>query len=386
MKKDTLIPIALFLLIFLIYHFTGIKKTHFDYFVRLADAFLHQKLYLATNPSHLNELIPLNGKYYVVYPPMPAIAILPFVFLFGTGFNQTLFAQFIGALNGVLVYLLFRKLKYSKKIAVLLALTLALATNHWYLSSVGSAWYLGHIIAIFFLLLAFLSLFSSKIFLAGLFLGAAYFSRLPIILTGLYFIFLLYPKKGKTKESVKKISRFIGGLAIFVFLNALYNFLRFGSFFNIGYSLIPNVLKEPWYQKGIFHYSYLPKNLSFFFTKMPVISEKFPFITPSLEGMAFWLTSLVFLILISANWKKGENIFALVVFVLGIILVLTHGGVGFSQFGYRYSIDFVLLLLFPLADQLSKSLSFIFYFLLILSISINLWGVLLINKFNLWGW
>ncbi len=52
--------------------------------MRLADAFLHGHIYLTDHPSWLSELIPRDGVYYVPYPPMPAILLMPLVAIFGT--------------------------------------------------------------------------------------------------------------------------------------------------------------------------------------------------------------------------------------------------------------------------------------------------------------
>ena len=62
----------------------GPRADPFDYFVRLADAFLHGRLYLLEAPSWLNELVPGGGGWYVVYPPVPAVLLVPFVAVFGT--------------------------------------------------------------------------------------------------------------------------------------------------------------------------------------------------------------------------------------------------------------------------------------------------------------
>src|SRR5688500_14993791 len=53
------------------------RDAQVDYFVPLADAFLHGRLGLDVMPSNLNELVPRNGLALVVYPPMPAIVLLP---------------------------------------------------------------------------------------------------------------------------------------------------------------------------------------------------------------------------------------------------------------------------------------------------------------------
>jgi hypothetical protein len=44
-------------------------------------------------------------------------------------------------------------------------------------------------------------------------------------------------------------------------LTAGYNFARFGSFFDFGYARIPGVLREPWYQHGLFSLHAIPWNV-----------------------------------------------------------------------------------------------------------------------------
>ena len=48
---------------------------------------------LTEAPSWLNELVPLDGRWYVVYPPMPAALLVPIVALFGTGVAQQVVAM-----------------------------------------------------------------------------------------------------------------------------------------------------------------------------------------------------------------------------------------------------------------------------------------------------
>ena len=82
--KKKVIPILLLIFTFVIYLITSSGSTPYDYFIRLADSFLKGRFYLTDNPGWLNELIPLGGnKYAVVYPPGPALILMPFVYLFG---------------------------------------------------------------------------------------------------------------------------------------------------------------------------------------------------------------------------------------------------------------------------------------------------------------
>jgi hypothetical protein len=88
-------PLFLFVLVFIVYLFTKAHPTPYNYFVRLADAFLHLRLSLLENPPWLNELVPFQGKYYVIYPPMPALVSIPFLILFGPFVDQTLISIFL---------------------------------------------------------------------------------------------------------------------------------------------------------------------------------------------------------------------------------------------------------------------------------------------------
>jgi hypothetical protein len=82
----------------------------FNYFVRLADAFVHGRLDVSDQPVHLAELVPWQGKWYVIFPPVPAVLMIPFVAVFGAGFSQPLFSVLMGALNVGLAYKLFARL------------------------------------------------------------------------------------------------------------------------------------------------------------------------------------------------------------------------------------------------------------------------------------
>ena len=108
LTKTAMIIIVLFIVSFAVYWATSEgHATYYNYYVRLADAFLHGRLYLLDNPSWLNELIPNphGPGWYVVYPPLPAFLMTPFVALFGLNLNQTLFGFFFAAATVPLAYL-----------------------------------------------------------------------------------------------------------------------------------------------------------------------------------------------------------------------------------------------------------------------------------------
>src|SRR5256712_9056353 len=65
--------------------------TDYDYFGRLGAAFLAGHWWLDEAPSWLNELIACgDGRWCVVYPPLPAILSLPFVPFVPSAYAQVL--------------------------------------------------------------------------------------------------------------------------------------------------------------------------------------------------------------------------------------------------------------------------------------------------------
>jgi len=67
------------------------------------------------------------------------------------------------------------------------------------------------------------------------------------------------------------------------------------------------------------------------------------------------------------------------------LLIMSHGGTGFSQFGYRYAMDFYPFLLILTARGIGINLRWHHRLLIGISIVVNLLGVLWINKLAGWG-
>jgi len=379
-KKKYIFPILIFIITFVVYYLTSAGKTPYDYFTRLAASFLKGKLYLTENPAWLNELIPIgSNKYYIVYPPMPAILSLPFILIFKDFFQQQYLAHLLGAGIVLLTYKLALKIKNDQKLALWAGLLIGFGTIVWFLSSVGSSWYLGQITSCFFLMAGLNEgLGKKRPFLTGLFLGASFLSRLTTILSFPLFIYLI---RGNTK--IKNIVYFILGILPFILFNFSYNFVRFGTILDKGYILIPEVLEEIWYEKGLFNLSYIPRHLKVIFASFPIIQKDFPFIIPSWAGLSIWITTPAFIYSFLSNIKEKVVQISWLVIILISLVIFSHGTTGFAQFGYRFAVDFYPLLIFLTIKGVSrKKIKWHHIGMLIISIAVNLWGVLFINIFN----
>jgi hypothetical protein len=367
----------IFLATFIIYLISSPGITPYNYFTRLAFSFLHGKYYITENPSWLSELIKIGvNKFAVVYPPAPAILLMPFVALFGANFPQNIFANLVGA--GITIVSAFLCFEITKNKTKTLWLTVLVAFGNiiWFMSSVGSVWYLGQAVSVLFLMLAITSL-QKKLspIIIGIFFGISFLSRVELIIALPFSFFLLENKKR---------FRFLLGLLPFILFYLLYNFLRFNNPLETGYSLIPRVLNEPWYNKGIISLSYIPRNLQVLLTSLPVSINNFPFLVPSWGGLAIWITTPAFIYSFLASFKEKSVKLAWFAIFSILFLISMHGETGYAQFGYRFAVDFYPFLIFLVIKYLSRNnLKWHHWLLLFLCIAVNTWGVILINKLGL---
>ncbi|MEK7526062.1 MAG: hypothetical protein AAB546_01125 [Patescibacteria group bacterium] len=382
--KIKLIAVAGFILSFAIYLFTSAGNTPYDYFTRLSDSFVQGKYYLQEGPPWLSELIPAGPKkFYVVYPPMPAIAAIPFRLVFQQSFHQQYLAHLFGAGIVAITILISWTTKKDTKLAVWSGLLASVGTIMWFLSSVGSSWYLGQISAAFFMMIAiYESLNKKRPFVIGVFLGAAFLSRIHTIIAFPFFLYVLFGK-----DWFKKY--FLLGLGVlpFILFNFYYNFIRFGTILDQAYFILPKLLGEenrPWFIHGVANPIYIPNNIKAMFWTFPKILDKFPFIQPSWAGLAIWITTPAFIYAFFAHLKDKINLLAWVSIFLVFLIVASHGGTGWAQFGYRFAVDFYPFLIFLTIKGVAKTgVKWHHWLFLFVSVLVNTWGVLWINKF---GW
>lgn len=398
LTKTALILVILFATAFLVYWATGEgHPTWYNYYVRLADAFLHGRLYLLDNPSWLNELIPnpSGPGFYVVYPPLPAFIMTPLVALFGVTLNQTLVGLFFAAATVPLAFLVARDATQKttetaavkKTTYIWFAVLFGFGTIFWYLASIGSVWLIAQVIATFFMFLALHESFDkNRPLLIGLLVGASYWCRLPTILGIFFFAGLTITKQqdanwmGKFKSALPALTKMAIGVGVFVIANFVYNYLRFGTIFDVGYWLIPGVLDEPWFRHGHFSLLNIPDNIVPFLTGLPILTSSAPYLQFPMSGMAIWFTTPAFIFALKAKIKDHINLWSWVAIFYIAAVIFTNAATGWG-FGYRYAMDFYPFLFLLTVRGMGSNLKWYHKLLIVLGIIVNLWGVVAINKF-----
>jgi hypothetical protein len=364
-----------------IYLFTSPRdKQDIDYFVRLADAFLHGRIFLTEAPSWLNELVPANGVWYVPYPPVPAVLLMPFVALFGTEFHQQVASSLFGGIGVALAWLTFGRFALSMRARFGLTAVFGFGTTLWFTAATGSAWYIGHAAAVMFSMAALALVLRRRWpFLVGFLLGGATFARLPVGLTAPFFLAMVagvgwpprLPERSEWAASARRVVAFGLGLAIPVGLYVLYNLVRWGTVTDQGYALIPGLMDDPVYAKhGILALEYIPRNLYAIFLRSWNYVDDPPFLQPSWMGLSLFLTTPLFAWLFRARLRDPRVAWAVIATALAATPIVTHGNVGFTQFGYRFSLDVQPMLFIVLATVWERGVSRLAWAAAIASIAI----------------
>lgn len=390
-KKNTLLFfLAFFAITYIVYYLTREHdSTPYNNFVLLADAFLNGRLYLIEDRPWL-ELVHIGGRHFVVPPPMPSILMLPAVAVWGLSTNQTLVSIFFGSLNVSLAFLVARALCRSTKVQIWTTVMFGFGTIHWWVSSTGGVWTISQTIAITFMFAAILLTFYRRHpMLIGLSIGASYWSRLTTALSLPFFIIYTYDRwyrKADTKNILKRLNLpyliLMGtGIAIFILLNALYNYGRFGTPLDVSYYRIPEIFKEHWYQKGIFDITYIPRHLKVFLFGLPRFIDTFPYIVPSWNGLAIWITTPAFIYAFKSGIRNKLTLGCWVSVILIAFINFCHGTWGFTQFGYRFAVDFYPFLFILTVVGIGEKIKWNHMLLILIGVGVNLWGVLSVGKF-----
>ena len=345
----------------------------FPYFNYLSDAFLHAQGHLRLMPPSTHDLIQLDGRLYLYWSPFPAVALMPFVALFGVGFSDVLFTAVLGAFDVVLVALLLRAAVVARVVRLdrarraILVACFALGTVHLTLAPFGRVWFTSQLVGFCAVALAYLAALRLRgapaVLTAGLCLAAATATRNNLLFTGLWPAWFLLSGPALTRQgpaSRRPWPRRAGLLLLGVLpiaamggLLLLYNQLRFGSPLENGYRF--HAMGEPFradFQRyGLFHLHYLPRNVFCELVTYPLPERD----SSTQGGGLFWMTPPFLAAFWGLRSRPHASVLALVLsIVLTAVPIFLLMGTGFVQWGPRYTLDFTIPLLLLTALGLQR--------------------------------
>ncbi len=308
-----------------------------------------------------SDIIRVNSKFYIVYPPFPAIVMMPLVAIFGLGFSDIFFTQVCSAINIVLLFWVLETLRLSGRSRRTFQQNFALCiffffgTINFYLSLGGTMWFTAHIVAATCTLCFMLFAFRRRYALASLCLGCAFLTRAPAVVGVLLLCYLLLEEragaatlrgvlKGVRGLPWRKVSLALAPLAGAFLFFLLRDTLAFGSPLQTGYPLLVQQI-YPEVHYGVVGPHYIWPDFVANFLSFPsfVFRDAFD-ISPQVDllnggiGLSVFATTPVFLFLFFTRNRQPSALRKVLWIVVGLVIAATliYHAAGWYQFGSRY--------------------------------------------------
>jgi hypothetical protein len=346
---------------------------------------------------------------YVSFPVVPAVLMLPSAAIAGRAGNDVIPTLLVAALILPLTLLVLRRLAEaghstrSVREDLWLVGMLAFGSVLFFASIQGKVWYTAHVVGVALALVyAWASIEARHPVVAGLALGTAALTR-----TSMAFMFPLFlyeawriaaratasevpaqtsasmdlaaGRRAMLRAMRRPLLAFAAPIVVFAIAGMIYNQVRFESLTEFGHSYLALGDRTPVRQQlqieqwGLASYHYLARNLSVALTLLPELVPHKPWVQISGHGLALWVTTPALLLLV---WPRRRGPLHLVLWLTVLFVALPsllYMNTGWVQFGYRFSLDYMVFLVMLLAIG-DRPLGRVGKTLIVIGVIVNLFG------------
>lgn len=381
-----------------------LKHTAYNHYALMADAWAHGRHELQGGPpgyAGMNDFALFEGKWFISFPPFPALLMFPLVKLAGSpeNFRDGQFIVWLAGLGPAVLFLALEKLRRTTRSLrseienVRLAILFAFGTVYFFSAVQGTVWFAAHVVGVALAALFVLfALDAERPALAGAMLGFMFLTRPTTALVGVFLLFEAWRVSDHGKDRAKLVStlaRAAVPVAVCLVFASWINHARFHTWdpSAFGHEYLQVGWKTRIDRWGLFSFHYLPRNLSVMLASLPwkpFDKEEVPFealgmtfsvphYVVSGHGLALWFTTPIYFWLLrpaKATWIWAAALMA----ALGpMAMNLLYQNSGWSQFGYRFSNDYAVFLFVMLAVG-AQRLGRRFWFCAAWAVAINLFG------------
>lgn len=306
-------------------------------------------LELAVYPQVYEDGVLLLEKanYYVSFPPLPSLVLLPLTYIFGENTPDNLLVKIYGLVGCFAIYAALKKAGDRRPGAALLAFLITTASSALPMMLNGAVWYHAQMLAFMLMCLSVMLMLKNmptgSLLLYALSVACRPFDALygPL----LYFVYLRTHKKQPFKKTVLCL---LPGTLLGLYVAAAiggFNWARFGDIFEFGHNYLP----EFSFQGGIqFSTDHVKNHIDTFILGSPLSVNwegKYSF---NPFGYSFLLACpALTLMLLYALWDLIRRQFSLaklsilVFMAVHLFLLLCHRTFGGYQLGARYVVDLI---------------------------------------------
>jgi hypothetical protein len=359
-----------------------LRSTPYNNYVLLAAALLHGHTWISWPGPYIDALAH-NGQHYLIEGPVPALLLVPYVAIAGSAANQTLLAAVLAGVAIGAAWELGERLGISYRANLWLTVFLLAGTDLLWCATLGDVWFIAHVSAVAFTLLALVELCGKRRgWLVALWAIAAAGSRFSLVLAIPVYAALLLANDAKPEswrfDRARLRAPLVGFVGVLLAAGALYiayNLSRWGTIADIGYT--------SWYHQDSagsptgspFRLQYLTYQLWSFFVQRPDFASTFPWIRPTYSGIALTWTSPA---LVFALWARRPRAFVIALWSAALLVAIpsfVYYVNGFAQYGMRHALDFEPFLFALMALAARDRLPLWAKALIVYSCAASLYGV-----------
>ena len=411
MQRTALLALFVYLFVTAVYFALAPRElltqhTRYNHFAHLAAAWLDGRLELADGPppyAQNNDFARFGGKWYVTFPPFPAVILLPFVALAGGEPELVRDGQvflWLAGLGPALLLVALERLRaagHSLRTPlenVVLALLFAFATVFFFTALQGTVWFAAHVVGVV-LAAAYLVFAIDARFplLAGLAIGLGWLTRAPLIFAVPLFVLealrvcgAFSLRSGAERHGwrawweglqARRLLRlgvvFVLPIAACLLLSFVHNQLRFGEPFDTGYQHLTVAWQARMKKWGLFHYHYLGRNLAVVLSSVPWTGKGDAWFRINAHGLALWFTTPLYFWLLWPKRRPAPHWALWATVAVVATPALFYQNTGWAQFGYRFSNDYAVFL-FALLALGQRRLGGAFALAALFAVAVNAFG------------
>ena len=380
--------ILAWLALMMMFHFDPFGHGSHDSYTLQALAWRNGSLALGRDYPWL-ELAVYQNDWYVSFPPVPSLIMLPLTYLFNedTPGNLITGLYFLGTY--FTAYALSRRARRPEE-ACFLALFMTMGCSLLDFSLTGDVWNQAQLLSFLLTSIFVLGITGESSSGWGIGLAALALSvgcrpfQAVFVPFGMIRLYRNLRNKGTKKILLKMLPYLIFPVVVAAGL-AWYNYARFGNPLEFGHNYLPEFTRDP--EKPQMSLQYVLHNVQNLF-RLPYMNDgRLEFVR--FDGFAFWLVNPIYVsmpvaMIVRAIHKKLDctDLILGIAFALECFALLMHKTMGGWQFGARYLCDPIPLMFYVQIRRRNQMTGWE-KIIAVIAIAFNLYGSIVFRMMNI---